>query len=252
MPWHPPSAPWHVPSAAGPVTRRSRRFFLSRLPFVASATSGRQLPGCAKPHCTHNGYETQIVLLSGHADSSANGKYRHRMDGHANQARFSGIDSRPHPVYHCAGETSGGGGVMDAETRALLVGLYKTLTKLTVTLVEQGALDSNSAVRGFQEFAKTLGDGPHDQAARLWVDHLVETLEADRSSAEHLPGTANRPSLPRQRTVHGREKYAGVIPTQTSATVTFSSDLPGGLDQEDHSKPRDDLPKPATSDGHMI
>lgn len=75
---------------------------------------------------------------------------------------------------------------MDVETRALLIGLSRTLTKLTVNLVEEGAIDSNRAVRSFRDFAKSLGDEPHDQATRLWVNHLVETLEANPSSAKHL------------------------------------------------------------------
>lgn len=141
---------------------------------------------------------------------------------------------------------------MDAETRALLIGLYKTLTKLTVTLVEQGAMDSNRAVRSFQDFAKNLGDEPHDQAARLWVDHLVETLEADRSSAKQPPGAVTRPLLPREGAVSGRAKYARVVPTATAATVTFSAELPARFRWPDHSKTRDDLAEPMTSGGHML
>lgn len=47
---------------------------------------------------------------------------------------------------------------MDVETRALLIGLSRTHTKLTVNLVEEGAIDSNRAVRSFRDFAKSLDE----------------------------------------------------------------------------------------------
>ena len=141
---------------------------------------------------------------------------------------------------------------MDAETRALLIGLYKTLTKLTVTLVEQGAIDSNRAVRSFRDFTKSLGDEPHDQAARLWVDQLVETLAADRMSVQHLPDAVNRPSFPLEEMVPGRVKYAAVSPTRTAATVTFSSEFPADLRRPGYPKTGDDLTEPMTAGGHIL
>lgn len=115
---------------------------------------------------------------------------------------------------------------MDVETRALLIGLSRTLTKLTVNLVEEGAIDSVRAVRNFQDFAKSLGDEPHDQATRLWVNHVVETLEANPSSAKHLPRAFNLSMLPVEETGSGQVMYAPVDPTETPATVSFSSELP--------------------------
>ena len=141
---------------------------------------------------------------------------------------------------------------MDAETRALLIGLYKTLTKLTEILVEQEAIDSNRAVRSFQDFTKALGDEPHDHAARLWADHLVERLAADRMAAQHLPGAVNPPSFPLEGTVAGRAKYTAVRPTRTTATVTFNSEVHAGLQRPGSQKTSDDLAEPMTSGGHIL
>jgi len=115
---------------------------------------------------------------------------------------------------------------MDVETRALLIGLSRTLTRLTANLVEEGAIDSVRAVRNFEDFAKTLGDEPHDQATRLWVDHIVETLETTPSSAAHLPGASAPPSLTVEESGPGQDTYVPVGSVGTPATVTFSSEPP--------------------------
>jgi len=113
---------------------------------------------------------------------------------------------------------------MDVETRALLIGLSRTLTRLTENLVEEGAIDSVRAVRNFEDFAKSLGDEPHDQATRLWVDHIVETLEATSSPAEHLPSASNPPKLPVEEIGSGQVTYVPVGPAGTPMTDTFSSE----------------------------
>jgi len=115
---------------------------------------------------------------------------------------------------------------MDGETRALLIGLSRTLARLTVNLVEEGAIDSVRAVRNFEDFAKSLGNEPHDQATRLWVDHIVETLEATSSPAEHLPSVSNPPKLPVEETGSGHVTYVPVGPARAPVTVTFSSEPP--------------------------
>lgn len=141
---------------------------------------------------------------------------------------------------------------MDAETRALLIGLYKTLTKLTENLVEEGAIDSNRAVRSFRDFAKGLGDEPHDQATRLWVDHLVETLEANSLSAKHLPRAFRPPMLSAEETMSGQASYALVDPTETPAKVTFSPELTANFQRPNYSKPRDDPTEAAAPGGHIF
>jgi len=118
---------------------------------------------------------------------------------------------------------------MDAQTLALFIGLQKTLAKLTVTLVEQGAMDSSDAVSTFRDFANGLGYDPHDRAARLLVDHLVETLEADRSSAKTLPGAVDPPVLPlKRRTVPGRVKCARADPAEAPPRVMLRSKIVDG------------------------
>jgi len=118
---------------------------------------------------------------------------------------------------------------MDAQTLALFVGLQKTIAKLTVTLVEQGVMDSRHAVRTLRDFANGLGYDPHDRAARLLVDHLVETLEADRSSARHLPTAVDAPVLPlKRRTVPGRVKCARADTAEAPPRVMLRSKIGDG------------------------
>ncbi|MBE9555161.1 MAG: hypothetical protein IMF05_16990 [Proteobacteria bacterium] len=141
---------------------------------------------------------------------------------------------------------------MDVETRALLIGLSRTLSKLSVNLVEEGAMDSNRAVRSFRDFAKSLGEEPHDQATRLWVNHLVETLEANPSSAKHLPRAINLPMLPVERIGSGQVMYVPVDPAETPATVTFSSEFTARFQRPDYSETRDDLVEAKASGGYIF
>lgn len=115
---------------------------------------------------------------------------------------------------------------MDVETRALLIGLSRTLARLTVNLVEEGAIDSVRAVRDFEDFAKSLGNEPHDQATRLWVDHIVETLKATSPAAVHLPNVSNTPKLSVEETGSGDGRYVPVGPARAPVTVTYSSEPP--------------------------
>jgi hypothetical protein len=141
---------------------------------------------------------------------------------------------------------------MDLETRALLIGLYKTLSELTESLVEEGAIDSTRVVRSFRDFVKSLGDEPHDQATRLWVDRLVETLEANPSSARHLPASFKPPGLPAGKIAPRHAMYAPASREVAAATVTFSSTLAARFPNQDHAEAPDDGNGPAAPGGHAL
>ena len=70
---------------------------------------------------------------------------------------------------------------------AIVFGLARTLTKLTTFLVEEGVIDSTRAIRSFRGFVETLGEEPEDKISRIWVNHLVEALEADPSRPPAAP-----------------------------------------------------------------
>lgn len=141
---------------------------------------------------------------------------------------------------------------MDVETRALLIGLYKTLSELTESLVEEGAIDSTRVVRSFRDFVKTLGDEPHDQATRLWVDRLVETLEAHPSSARRLPASFKPPRLPAVTIAPRHVMHAPANREVVTATVTFSSTLAARFQNQDHAETADDGNGTATTGGHAL
>ena len=67
--------------------------------------------------------------------------------------------------------------------RARVVGLAKTLIKITVMLVESGALDREKAIRDLSEFQEGFGDQPTaaDQMTQMWVRQVLEVLAADPS-----------------------------------------------------------------------
>ena len=64
---------------------------------------------------------------------------------------------------------------------ATFVGLARTLIKITVMLIESGALIRETAIRDLKDFQKTRGDSPSDQMTVMWVGQVLEILAADPS-----------------------------------------------------------------------
>ena len=64
---------------------------------------------------------------------------------------------------------------------ATFVGLARTLIKITVMLIESGALNRETAIRDLKDFQKTRGDSPSDQMTVMWVGQVLEILAADPS-----------------------------------------------------------------------
>ncbi len=67
--------------------------------------------------------------------------------------------------------------------RATVVGLAKTLIQITVMLIENGALDRETAIRDLEAFHKKFDDSPtaSDRMTQMWVNQVLEALAADPS-----------------------------------------------------------------------
>ncbi len=63
----------------------------------------------------------------------------------------------------------------------LMIGLAKTVIRLTVSLVAQGALDREITIRALKSYLETMEDDPVDKATAMWVRQVIEVLEADPS-----------------------------------------------------------------------
>ena len=65
-------------------------------------------------------------------------------------------------------------------TQAIIIGLARTLIKITAMLVEAGALDRNHAIRSLKDFKQDeTNETPVGQMTELWVEKVIEALESD-------------------------------------------------------------------------
>jgi len=78
-------------------------------------------------------------------------------------------------------------------TEALLLGLCRTMTRITVSLVVQGALDRETTIRGLQTFRDLQEDDPDGQATRFWTQHVIDALAADPDRPPPAPVFSLRP-----------------------------------------------------------